>query len=216
MSGLIWKDFLVMRKTLRLYMLFFAGYFLLAILGIFDLSFVTSFSTVITLILPVSIFSYDEINHWERFARALPIGARGLVGARYCFVLLLLGAVSLLSLIAGIVLSLAGSGSLPEGVATLLVSMGIGLLVVDIMLPLNYKMGPERARPYLFAILFLPFIALFLLEKAGAFQGLDLSFLDRIPPMAAAGCFALFPLAALIGLVLSFLVSCRIVENKEV
>ena len=118
MSGLIWKDFLVMRKTLRLYMLFFAGYFLLAILGIFDLSFVTSFSTVITLILPVSIFSYDEINHWERFARALPIGARGLVGARYCFVLLLLGAVSLLSLIAGIVLSLAGSGSLPEGVAT--------------------------------------------------------------------------------------------------
>ena len=70
-------------------MLFFAGYFLLAILGIFDLSFVTSFSTVITLILPVSIFSYDEINHWERFARALPIGARGLVGARYCFALLM-------------------------------------------------------------------------------------------------------------------------------
>lgn len=216
MSGLIWKDFLVMRKTLRLYMLFFAGYFLLAILGIFDLSFVTSFSTVITLILPVSIFSYDEINHWERFARALPIGARGLVGARYCFVLLLLAAVSLFSLAATAILSLTGSGSIPEGVATIFVSAGIGLLVLDIMLPLNYKMGPERARPYLFAILFLPFIGLFLLEKAGVFQGLDLSFLDRIPPMAAAGCFALFPLAALIGLVLSFLVSCRIVENKEV
>lgn len=216
MSGLIWKDFLVMRKTLRLYVLFFAGYFLLAVLGIFNLSFVTSFSTVVMLILPVSVFSYDEINHWERFARALPIDARGLVGARYCFVLLLLAAVSLFSLAATVILSLTGSGSIPEGVATIFVSAGIGLLVLDIMLPLNYKMGPERARPYLFAILFLPFIGLFLLEKAGAFRGLDLSFLDRIPPMAAAGCFALFPLAALIGLVLSFLVSCRIVENKEV
>lgn len=216
MSGLIWKDFLVMRKTLRMYVLFFAGYFLLAVLGIFNLSFVTSFSTVVMLILPVSVFSYDEINHWERFARALPIDARGLVGARYCFVLLLLAAVSLFSLAATAILSLTGPGSMLEGVATIFVSAGIGLLVLDIMLPLNYKMGPERARPYLFAILFLPFIGLFLLEKAGAFQGLDLSFLDRISPVAAAGFFALFPLAALIGLVLSFLVSCRIVEKKEV
>lgn len=39
MCGLIWKDFLVLRKTLRLYVLFLLGYLGMALLGIFDLTF---------------------------------------------------------------------------------------------------------------------------------------------------------------------------------
>ena len=72
--------------------------------------------------------------------------------------------------------------------------------------------GPERARPFLFAVTFLPFILLFLLAKADI---LDLSFLDRLQPSQAAAGFALVPLAALAGLAVSFLVSCQVAERKE-
>ena len=57
MYGLIWKDFLVLRKTLRLYVLFLLGYLGMALLGIFDLTFVTTFCVVILMILPISAFS---------------------------------------------------------------------------------------------------------------------------------------------------------------
>ena len=80
------------------------------------------------------------------------------------------------------------------------------------MLPVVYQLGPERARPFLFAVTFLPFILLFLLAKADI---LDLSFLDRLQPSQAAAGFALVPLAALAGLAVSFLVSCRVAERKE-
>lgn len=94
MCGLIWKDFLVLRKTLRLYVLFLLGYLGMALLGIFDLTFVTTFCSVILMILPISAFSYDESARWDRYARTLPLSTRQLVGGRYLFVLLLMLAVA--------------------------------------------------------------------------------------------------------------------------
>ena len=76
MYGLIWKDFLVLRKTLRLYVLFLLGYLGMALLGIFDLTFVTTFCVVILMILPISAFSYDEFARWDRYARTLPLSSR--------------------------------------------------------------------------------------------------------------------------------------------
>ena len=83
------------------------------------------------------------------------------------------------------------------------------------MLPLCYKLGPERARPYLFAVIFIPFIALFLLLRFGHDLGLSLEFLNRLPELNALGVIALLPLAGLACLGLSFLISCRIVDRKE-
>ena len=172
MYGLIWKDFLVLRKTLRLYVLFLLGYLGMALLGIFDLTFVTTFCVVILMILPISAFSYDEFARWDRYARTLPLSSRQIVGGRYLFVLLLL-------LVVAAIGALTGSADLWESLGAQLASLGAALFIVDVMLPLNYRLGPEKARPFLFAVTFLPFILLFLLAKADI---LDLSFLDRLRP----------------------------------
>ena len=212
MCGLIWKDFLVLRKNLRLYVLFLLGYLGMALLGIFDLTFVTTFCSVILMILPISAFSYDEFARWDRYARTLPLSTRQLVGGRYLFVLLLMLAVAAIGAVSAVLLSFTGSVDLWESLGTQLVSLGAALFIVDVMFPLNYRLGPERARPFLFAVTFLPFILLFLLAKADI---LDLSFLDRLQHSQAAAGFALVPLAALAGLAVSFLVSCRVAERKE-
>ena len=99
MTGLILKDILVMRRTIRTYVLFLAFYSLLAVFDIFPLSTVTAVTELIIMMLPLSAFSYDEYAKWDRYAAALPLGRRAVVGARYCFALLMAAAATLFCLV---------------------------------------------------------------------------------------------------------------------
>ena len=47
------------------------------------------------------------------------------------------------------------------------------------------------------------------------FDALDLSFLNRMPETMLVGAFSLTALMPLLGLGLSYLISCRIIEGKE-
>ena len=60
MTGLITKDFLVMRKMLRSYLLMIVVYIILAYLDFFDYSFIITFVQVALSVLPISAFAYDE------------------------------------------------------------------------------------------------------------------------------------------------------------
>ena len=213
MRGLIWKDLLVMRKTIRAYALFLGIYLLMAILGMFDVSIVTATLNVMVMILPMSAFSYDELAKWARYAATLPLGTRRVVGARYIFTLLMALVAALFGLLACAVLAATGGGSVPELLATVLTSLGFGLFIADILLPLCYKLGPERARPWMYVVILLPIVLLFLAYKMGV--SANLTFLNRLPDSVVLSLFALVPLAALAGLVISFLISCRIMERKE-
>jgi hypothetical protein len=89
MTGLIRKDFLVMRKALKSYLLLVGFYIFLAYLDLFDYSFIITFVQVVLAVLPITAFAYDEQAKWDRYAMALPLGRRGVVRARYLFVLVL-------------------------------------------------------------------------------------------------------------------------------
>lgn len=213
MRGLIWKDILVMRKVLKSYALFLFFYFLLALLGVFDISIVTSVLNIIVLMLPISVFSYDEQAKWARYAAALPLGNRRVVGARYVFTLLLALMAFAFGLLVCLLFMLMGKGNVLESLAAVLVSMGMALFFADVLLPLCYKLGPERARLWMFLIVFLPVIALFLAYRLGLHH--SLAFLDQMSDAAVMGLFALVPLLSLAGLGVSFLASCRIAARKE-
>ena len=73
MTGLIVKDFLVMRKSIKTYILFLLFYFVMAALGIFPISFITAMVQIIIMMLPLSAFSYDELSKWDRYAFSLPL-----------------------------------------------------------------------------------------------------------------------------------------------
>lgn len=156
MTGLMIKDALVMRKTLRLYALFLLFYSGLAVLGVFPMSMALAMVEVIVMVLPISSFSYDEAAKWDRYAAVLPVGRTAVVKARYLFLLLVLLAAAAIGLVGSILASLLAREDLGELLATLLVSMGLGLMIADIMLPVVYQLGPERARPWMYVIIFAP------------------------------------------------------------
>ena len=58
-------------------------------------------------------------------------------------------------------------------------------------------------------------LGVFLLLKFGKDLGLSLAFLNQMPELNALGLIGLFPLAGLLGLAVSFLISCRILDRKE-
>jgi len=215
MSGLILKDFLVLRKHLRTYILFLAFYLALGFVGVFPLAMVTSIISVIIMMIPLSTFSYDTYAKWDLYAAALPLGRRAMVSARYLFVVLLWVVTACLALLSCVFLSIAGQSSLGEALASSLTVLAVSLGIVDAMLPLTYKLGPERARTYLYIIVFLPLLLLFALYRLGVFDHEVLSWLVHMPERSFVALIALLPLLSLAGLGLSWLCSCRIMEKKE-
>jgi len=213
--GLVWKDVLVMRKALRTYGMLLLFYLLMVVMGMLSLSIVVVMVEVIIMILPISAFSYDEMAKWDRYAAAMPLSKREMVGARYLFVLLMMAIAAAFGFAACAVMTIVGDGSVTEGLMTVLVALAAGLVIADFMLPLCYKLGPERARPYMYLVIFIPTLALFAGTKMGLLDRVDWSWLDRLSQGAVLGLFALLPAAALGGLGLSWLISCRIMEKKE-
>ncbi len=215
MTGLIMKDSLVMRKTLKSYLLIMVLYAVLACLDVLNFGFIITFIQVMLMVLPITAFAYDEQAKWDRYAMSLPLGRSRVVGARYLFVLALALCTFSLGLFGTAFIHLLQQENLMEMLLTLMVSATIGLLIPAILLPLCYKLGAERARPYLYAIIFIPTIAIVLLAKA---ELLDFSALNRfetLPPSVVVGGAALLPLAGLVLLFVSYLISCRVVAGKE-
>ena len=210
MTGLILKDILVLRKALKSYALFLAFYFVLALVGLFSVAFITAFVQVIIMILPMSSFAYDDLAKWDRYAMTLPLGRRAVVRAKYAFVLLMVLVAAAFALVSCVALSITAAQPVEENLAAGVGALSVGLLAVDITLPLNYKMGPERARPFLYAVIFIPVILFILMAQAGWLDGLE-----QLPPSAVLPLLAVIPLVILLGLPVSYLASCRIVDKKE-
>lgn len=208
MKALIWKDICAMGRALKIYTLFLCGYLILALLGLFDLKVAAAMLHVVILMLPLGAFAHEP-EGVENMPRA---NQRAEVGARYLLVLLSALTSGVIGLFGSTFLSVIGAENRAEYVCVVLISLGAGLLVAEFMLPFYCKFGVKRARPYLYAVIVLPMLALF-----GQFR------LENLESgvfgwMAGAAQrrenLLLFLLVGIAGLGLSYLISCRLVLGK--
>ena len=77
MAGLLYKDWLLLRRQLWYYALLLGLYLALTAAGVLDASFLCGLAVLYGTLLPTTCFSYDEAVHWERYAAATPAGRRG-------------------------------------------------------------------------------------------------------------------------------------------
>ena len=89
MTGLILKDFLILRKTLRTYLFIMIVYTAVAFSGVWTADIVGVLMVVVLMMLPMNIFAYDKQCQWDTYGLALPVGRTKTVAARYLCVLLL-------------------------------------------------------------------------------------------------------------------------------
>ena len=216
MTGLILKDFLILRKTLRTYLLFVVIYLALAGSGVWSPEFVSGFVMILTAMLPMNVFSYDKQAKWDTYGLALPVGRTKTVTARYiCSLLLCLASVVLVTA-AGLIMYAAGVLENPgEYLITGAVCGLIAVLMNAVMLPFLYKFGPDRARVMAMGSMgvIIAAGALILVPLGGAEW---LESLGELTPVQTAAIPVIAVLAGLALLALSFLLSRHFYGQKDI
>ena len=212
MTGLILKDLLILRKTLRSYLFMLIVYVGIAFTGVWSADIVGVLLVVMVVMLPMNVFAYDKQAKWDTYGLALPVGRTKTVAARYLCVLLL----CLLSV--GVMLYAAGRVEEPVEFLVSCSVMGLmSVLVNAIMLPFLYKFGPERARMMFFGIMggivLLVVAALFPLGGLEWLKSLELA---EPTPAQAAAIPAVAAVAGLALLAVSFLLSRHFYGSKDV
>jgi len=215
MTGLILKDFLVLRKVFRSYVLVLAVYVALTFTGMWSAEFLGGFAMVMAAMAPMNLFAYDMQAQWDTYALALPTGRGKTVAARYAVVLILiLASFAIMAVLGGV---MAALGHMEEPGPYLLTCAVCGFLAVlmnAILLPLLYKFGPEKARIMLFGVMGVIALAIgaFLFPLGG------LRWLKSLENPTMAQLAPLPIIAAVTGLVLlalSFLLSRHFYGQKD-
>lgn len=210
MIGLLLKDFYSLRqygKTMLFMLVFFA--FLSA--GMDNpASFFGGFMIIMSMMMAIYSFSYDNLAKWDRFGLSLPVTRTEVVAGKYllCLLLCLLGDI-LSFLLSSVILTfkpVEGFG-LKEHLYSLIGISAVGIFLFSILLPLIFKFGVEKSRLFLIAIFAAPTAAVISFGQLGIELPSEEVFLDLLK---------LLPLIAVLAFLLSFLVSKRIYCSKEI
>lgn len=150
MKALLYKDWLVTKKYLRMVLLMVFCFALTGIVGVGRVRFFSVFPMVMCAALVSSLISYDERFHFDRTCDQMPVSRKLQVSEKY-----LLGLIYL-----AIVFALCWIGvarHTPAGSARSLMTaamLAAGLLPAALMLPLIFKLGMEKGRIFYFIIYF--------------------------------------------------------------
>ncbi len=210
MMGLVKKDFYLAAGLARSYLIVAAIFLVLSLAGIYEFSFLSSFMSLLCIMLPVNVFSYDEQAKWDKYAAALPGGRRAVVQARYVFTLIVsAGAVVLGGAVgaAACLLDPTTGETLWEMVLSTAAGGSVGILLNAVMLPLMFKFGVQKGRLYLALVLAILF---------GAFLGGVAALASAVQePSVLILPLAAIPAAGLLALVPSYFLSLRIFRKKD-
>ena len=153
MKGLLLKDFYLMTKYCRAYLIIIATF---AVVAAFDEgnTFFLLYVCIIASMIPVTLFSYDERDHWSLCAGALPYTKSQLVSVKYVVGIitgLIVVVITLLS--QSFQLMQTGTFRLDTILPLLLFVAVLSLIAPAILMPFVFRYGAEKGRIfYYFAI----------------------------------------------------------------
>ena len=216
MKALLYKDFCVLKKVLRLYLLFFVLYGLMAVFNE-DTGFLAGVLLVMAGMLPLTALASDEQGNFGRFGQVLPVSLRAMVGEKYLLGLISMaagGGVSLLLLM--VIELLHGDGFTGEMLAAQLLTVGVLVLacgvLLAVMLPLGFWLGVEKARlAVVGGAVVLILLVGFVVERGSRYFQLESGFVQQ--HFALVAFCAVAAVAALLAI--SFAAACRLYGKRE-
>ncbi len=209
MLGLIKKDFLLIKANLKSMIIIFVIYIMLAFQGTLDATFIIP---LIGIILFLSTFSYDDFNNWNSYAVTLPNGRKNVVRAKYIAstILMIILAVVAFSIGIGISYIKTNSINLDEIISSLMGTMLSIVIINSLLYPIVFKFGATNGRIILFAVVF----------GIAGIGTLIAQFIDMAPIINIINkldnyLLIVIPIIYIILLVISYLISSKIYQNKE-
>lgn len=215
MKGLLIKDLNLMRIQKKFFIIVFAMAIVMSI-STNDNSFILGYMTFVIPIFALNTMSYDELDNGYAFLFTLPISRKKYVHEKYCFSLLLGAASLVLAVILSVVLGLMKKSSISDTLAATPFILGIMIVLLAIMIPIQFKFGAENSR--------IALIAFFGITAALGFGVLQilklfdidlLSFLNKLIELNFGITVAIIAIIAAVFTMLSIRISIAIMNKKE-
>lgn len=148
MKGLLYKDFLMVWKYCKVYLLIIVG-FLMGSMGIGQNTFYIVYPSIMSSMIPMTLVAYDEQSKWNLTSLAMPCSRAQLVSVKYLMGLLTgLGVVLATAVIQAIRLNLEGSFLLDTWLGIVCLVFVVSCVTPALSLPLIFKLGAEKGRIY--------------------------------------------------------------------
>ena len=146
MKGLLLKDWYMLTKYCRSFLLIVVVFIAASLFGEENLFFVF-YPCMLCGVMPVTLLGYDERSRWIEYSASLPYTKAQIVSAKYLIGLFAQAGVLLLSGAAqGIKMSVSGSFSWNDFLVLMLLLVTIAAFTSSISLPFIFKYGVEKGR----------------------------------------------------------------------
>lgn len=197
MKGLLLKDFYVLSKQLKLFLV------MMVVFSIIPGGYLSAFAIMYASMMPITTIGYDERAKWKKMASMMPYGKEELVMSKYIVGYVVTFGMTIIAMIARTVYGIIEGTDLIEGIGTLYIVFLLATFVAALNLPIILKLGVEKGR-----ILFVFITVVFTLGVTGliAKANVDIS-------------TGLFLIIATVVIIIANLISIKIsirVYNNEV
>lgn len=206
MIGLLYKDLLSMKKSMLRILVILGIYIAIFAFSANSSSFISVMIVILSSMLVLNAFAYDEVSKWDYYALSLPITKDQLVLSRYVLALLL----NFAGILIAFAVSLIRGRINTEEFMILYAVASIALILAAVLLPLLFHFGTQKARMWIFLLCMLPTVLL----VVGSRIGISLSSVSVNPAAAEKYLWLLLPVA-IVMLAASYLISCNILSKKE-
>jgi len=209
MIGLLLKDLLCLKKV-GAKMGIVLGIYIVIFVASGNIGFLGAIIILILTMLSMNTFAYDELAKWDYYALSLPVTKRQIVLSKYLLVVFFDFSSIIIVLLIYLVKNLINI----ETILSLCAMSASAIIMAAVFLPLLYKLGTQKARIWMILIILLPTAGLMLLAKfkivgtAGSLAVISDSTIELLIYLAVP--------VALLLLVGSYFLSCKIFEKKEI
>ncbi|MCR4791156.1 MAG: ABC-2 transporter permease [Lachnospiraceae bacterium] len=220
MKGLLIKDFRIVMNQKKFLVLYL---FIAAVLGFsMDSTFIVSYVPMVATIIALSTISYDYNDNGLSFIMTLPNKPGDYAVAKYIFSVITVTAMWLVSIVIQFASFMIQKSevSTAEVLISDAVMLPLFFLILAVMLPIELKYSPEKARVVMFVIFGVVMLAVLggksIIDSMAA-KGLINP--DKVTGAVQsfsgpAGLIAIYA-ACIIALSISMMISIRIMQNKE-
>ena len=166
MKGLLLKDFYLIRRYIKTYLLILVVYGALSIAQK-NFAFISGVNVALFAIMPINTLSYDGACNWNSYALSAPSSRKAFALEKYVFALLLslIGIAITLTVGTIIVLGSAGEVSWGEIFGAMIGQIAATILSTSLTLPAAFKYGPEKARYITILVFMIPFLGVMALSQ---------------------------------------------------
>lgn len=159
MKGLLIKDFYVLIKQMRVFLLMVIVF---AVVPGYNM---TIFAVVYSAMMPYTALAYDERSHWEQLAGMMPYTNREIILSKYVLGWIFTAGSALISAVAGMIESRFTDQAASPLVAGL--AFCVGVIMMSLTLPPMFRFGVEKGR-----MLFIVIMVVVACGSAGLVSGI--------------------------------------------